>query len=123
VNSPIEVNVTYHGEHLTIAVRDHGAGIPAGEEQRIFEKFYRGGFSLPRTAVRGSGLGLAICKAIVETHGGQIRAQNVPDGGASFEVSLPAARKPPSSASVNGDWTLSPPAESTAAGTQVAGPE
>jgi two-component system sensor histidine kinase KdpD len=123
VNSPIEVNVAYHGEHLTIAVRDHGAGIPAGEEQRIFEKFYRGGVPQTRTAVRGSGLGLAICKAIVETHGGQIRAQNVPDGGASFEFSLPAARKPPSSASMNGDWTLPRPAESTAAGTQVEGPE
>lgn len=74
------------GDHLVIEVGDHGPGIPPGEEQQIFEKFYRA--SGPQQ--RGSGIGLAICRGIVELHGGRITARNRPDkGGAIFRVSLP----------------------------------
>lgn len=71
------------GGQLVFTVRDHGPGIPAGEEERIFEPFVTG-----RT--KGVGLGLAIAKRIVEQHGGRIRARNHPEGGAELEISIPA---------------------------------
>jgi two-component system sensor histidine kinase KdpD len=55
-------------------------------EEHIFERFFRA----PSTgSSRGAGLGLAICRGIVEAHGGTIRAENTPSGGALFRVTLP----------------------------------
>ncbi len=76
---------------MTISVADRGPGIPPGEEQRIFDKFYRTG---PKRT-RGVGLGLAICRGIVEAHGGRIWVENRPDGGASFRFTLPVSGEPP----------------------------
>ena len=67
------------GRWLRISLIDNGPGIPAGEEERIFEKFYRG---KTRTGSGpGSGLGLAICRAILKAHAGQIQAASRPGGG------------------------------------------
>jgi two-component system sensor histidine kinase KdpD len=74
-----------------LEVADQGPGIPAGDEERIFEKFYRAPHQQPRS---GTGLGLAICRGIVELHGGSIRAMNRPQGGASFRVELPQPPQP-----------------------------
>ncbi|MBL9102935.1 MAG: hypothetical protein JNL82_18465 [Myxococcales bacterium] len=76
---------------MLLEVADHGPGIPAGSEQRIFEKFYRAAHG----ARAGSGLGLAICRAIAAAHGGGIEAANAPGGGAVFRVTLPAEGTPP----------------------------
>jgi two-component system sensor histidine kinase KdpD len=73
-------------DQLVVHVRDHGAGLPSGEEERVFEKFHR---ARAEEAQSGFGLGLSICKYIVEAHGGTIGAFNVPDGGAEFRFSLP----------------------------------
>ncbi len=78
---------------LRVAVSDNGPGIPAGEEQRVFERFYRASES--RDGGRGSGLGLAICRAIITAHGGVIFASNRPVGGAEFVIRLPLAQNPP----------------------------
>ena len=78
-------------DQVVVEVADHGAGIPAGEEERIFEKFYR---SRPATT-GGVGLGLTICKAIIEAHGGRIWANNRPEGGAVFHFTLPLEGEPP----------------------------
>jgi two-component system sensor histidine kinase KdpD len=94
-DSAIEIAVTHDARQLTISVADRGPGIIPGDEERIFEKFYRGGSPDTHADRRGSGLGLAICKAIVETHGGEIRAVNRSDGGACFTFTLPANNRPP----------------------------
>jgi two-component system sensor histidine kinase KdpD len=78
---------------LRLTVTDHGPGLPAGGEERVFEKFYRG--SPTADAGRGSGLGLAICRAIAKVHGGTIVASNRPTGGAEFLVRLPLAKNAP----------------------------
>jgi two-component system, OmpR family, sensor histidine kinase KdpD len=97
-DSPIEIEVAHNGRELSIAVSDQGPGIAKGDEQRIFEKFYRCETSNVLPHPRGSGLGLAICKAIVETHGGHLVAENRPSGGARFTFTLPAAKSPPPTA-------------------------
>ena len=93
--SPLEIHAAHDGRRLTLSIRDHGPGIPTGDERRIFEKFYRSGGDDAHARSRGSGLGLAICKAIVETHGGEIQAANHPAGGACFTLTLPASKLPP----------------------------
>jgi signal transduction histidine kinase len=82
----VEVGSATQDGHVVIRVRDRGAGIPAGAEARVFERFYRGG-DVER---EGAGLGLAIAQAIAQAHGGHIEARNV-EGGAEFRVVLPAA--------------------------------
>lgn len=74
-----------------IAVIDGGPGIPAGEEETIFEKFVQS--SSTHTGAGGTGLGLAICREIVTRHYGKISAHNEPGGGACFEVTLPTDHK------------------------------
>jgi signal transduction histidine kinase len=71
-----------------IRVNDRGPGVPAAQRERIFEPFYR----LPGASERegGVGLGLALVKSIAERHGGTVRCEDNPDGGASFVVELPA---------------------------------
>jgi two-component system sensor histidine kinase KdpD len=95
--SPLDIRVTHDSRCLSISLHDHGPGIRTGDEERIFEKFYRSGTPDKELQRRGSGLGLAICKAIVETHGGRIQAENRSNGGACFTFFLPATRKPPAS--------------------------
>jgi len=74
---------------VEVEVKDFGPGLAPGEEELVFEKFYRGANSA-RTP--GSGLGLAICKGIIEAHGGRISAANRSGGGAVFRFTLPIYR-------------------------------
>jgi signal transduction histidine kinase len=67
-------------------LRDEGPGIRAGDEGRVFEKFYR---APTGSSGGGTGLGLAICKAIVAAHGGEIGVRRPCEGGAEFWFSLP----------------------------------
>lgn len=73
---------------LEITVSDTGPGIPADQLERIFERFHRldGGRS---RGTGGSGLGLAIARAIIQAHGGTIRAESTPGHGATFRLELP----------------------------------
>jgi two-component system sensor histidine kinase KdpD len=84
--SPIEVRASDAATEMVVTVADNGAGLLPGEEDRVFEKFYRSDRN--RTS-GGVGLGLAICRAIVAAHGGRIWAENRPGGGAAFRFSLP----------------------------------
>lgn len=93
--TPIEVSARLEGEDLLIAVADRGPGIPEADIPRIFDKFFR--IQRPNGA-SGTGLGLSICKGIIEAHGGSIRAENRPQGGACLTFSIPL--RPP--AATNG---------------------
>jgi|SRR5579871_253189 len=90
--SNIEIGACIEGGRVVVTVGDRGPGLPPGAERRVFEKFFR---ASPRGA-QGVGLGLAICRGIIEAHGGAMNAQNRPDGGAVFAITLPLAADPPS---------------------------
>ncbi len=72
---------------LKVSVCDQGVAIPENELSLVFDKFTQS--SKTKTGAGGTGLGLAICKEIVEAHQGKIWAENNPDGGATFNFSLP----------------------------------
>jgi signal transduction histidine kinase len=75
-----------------ITVRDTGPGIPREHLPKVFDRFYKVDASRADTAVpSGSGLGLSIVRAIIERHGGTVTVANAPDGGAQFQLHLPAA--------------------------------
>ncbi|MEP7292316.1 MAG: sensor histidine kinase KdpD [Chloroflexota bacterium] len=76
---------------IVVEVADRGPGLPVGEEDLIFDKFYR----VRPSATGGVGLGLTICRAIIKAHGGRLWASNRPDGGASFRFTLPLDGEPP----------------------------
>ncbi len=84
----VEIKITENGEFTEALVIDHGAGIPEGYEQKIFEK-YEQVPSEKNTKVRGTGLGLPICKAIIDQHGGTIGVRSTPGGGSTFWFSIP----------------------------------
>ncbi len=76
-----------HGGDLTIRVADTGPGLPPGEGDRIFERFYRADASRTHGGeTGGTGLGLAIVRAIVDVHGGSVEARNREAGGAEVTV-------------------------------------
>jgi signal transduction histidine kinase len=75
----------------TVEVADTGPGIPAEEQERLFERFYRTEHAT-RDAVPGSGLGLAIAKALAEAHGGALKVDSEVGRGAVFRVELPLDR-------------------------------
>jgi two-component system sensor histidine kinase KdpD len=90
-DAPITIEAYIKGGKLFIAVTDGGQGIPPGDLERVFEKFYR----VPGTATGGTGLGLSICRGLVEAHGGALTAENAPGAGARFIITLPAGAPPP----------------------------
>ena len=84
----VRVRARREGGVVHIEVSDEGPGVPAGEEERIFERFYRADASRSRTG-GGSGLGLAIARWIVDMHGGEIRAAAGNPTGCRMIVTLP----------------------------------
>jgi len=74
-----------------VMVDDDGPGIPPAERERVFDRFHRSDAGRAR-ASGGAGLGLAIARAIVESHGGSIRAEESPLGGARVSFDLPGLR-------------------------------
>jgi two-component system sensor histidine kinase KdpD len=91
--SPLEIGAFEESGTVILEVRDRGPGVPPGDEERIFEKFYRGQSEKMAGKVRGAGLGLPICRAIAQAHRGTIQALPRPGGGTIFRVSLPIRSK------------------------------
>jgi two-component system phosphate regulon sensor histidine kinase PhoR len=80
-------------ERAVVHVVDRGIGIPRGEQQKIFQRFYRVDPSRAKS-VPGTGLGLAIVKHLLILHGGSIRVDSEPGKGSRFTVTLPVAFLP-----------------------------
>ncbi len=90
--SEIEITAEEESEGVIVSVADRGPGLSPGEEERVFDKFYRAN---PESANLGVGLGLAICRAIVDAHGGRIWTERRPTGGAVFRFLIPSHGAPP----------------------------
>jgi CheY-like chemotaxis protein/anti-sigma regulatory factor (Ser/Thr protein kinase) len=90
----IQLDAHAQDAFVRIDVRDSGPGIPPGEEQRIFEAFYRA--NQWGNTVEGSGLGLAITRRLVELQGGQISVESHPNTGCCFSFTLPKGLISPS---------------------------
>ncbi|MEA4847773.1 MAG: HAMP domain-containing sensor histidine kinase [Clostridiaceae bacterium] len=82
----ITINWKTHDNHIKILIIDDGKGFQNGEEDKIFERFYKGENG-------GTGIGLAIAKAVISAHNGQIKAYNAVPRGAVFEIILPRMQK------------------------------
>jgi two-component system sensor histidine kinase KdpD len=86
--TPIHVSVEAGERSVVLRVSDRGAGVPAGDRDRVFERFVR----LPEAAaVPGTGLGLSIARSLVEMNGGRLRLGEAPGGGTVFEIELERA--------------------------------
>lgn len=91
-DSPLEIGVSAntHTGKATIAVIDHGDGVPPQIREKIFQRFWRADSSRTRET-GGSGLGLAIVSSIVAAHNGTVSVSETPGGGATFRIELPLA--------------------------------
>src|SRR4029079_11708982 len=84
----IEVSIVTAANDVRVSVRDHGIGIAASEQKKIFEKFYRVGSGLVHD-VKGSGLGLSIVKHVAEAHVGRVELTSALGEGSTFTIVLP----------------------------------
>jgi signal transduction histidine kinase len=83
----VVVEVKDRASHIAFSVTDHGSGIVADLESKLFEPFYS-------TKAEGMGMGLNICRSIIEFHHGRLWARNNPAGGSTFYFSLPKSLQP-----------------------------
>jgi len=84
----IRITVCQANGSIQLSVADKGLGIPSAEQQKIFEKFYRGSSARIRRT-RGSGIGLAITKQVAEMHGGEVSVDSQPGKGSTFTLTIP----------------------------------
>ena len=84
----IELHSYLTGDSVEVSVLDRGSGVPAGEESKIFEAFYRAHDSLA-SGIQGSGLGLTLAQRIAKEHGGEITFRAREGGGSNVTLRLP----------------------------------
>ena len=82
----VKITAEMHKPDLHVIMQDNGPGIPEGEEEHIFDRFYADG---ENENIKEGRMGLAICRGIITAHDGKIWAQNNPEGGAIFTFTLP----------------------------------
>jgi two-component system OmpR family sensor kinase len=89
--SPVELRLAREGDHVVLAVTDHGQGLDAEQRERVFERFYRADTARTRRADGqvSTGLGLAIVAALVAAHEGEVEVESTPGQGSTFRVRLP----------------------------------
>ena len=81
--------------HILVSVTDHGIGMKAEDQARLFQSFER--LATDRTSIQGTGLGLRVCRILVEAHGGRIWVSSEPGKGSTFSFTLPVESKSPAS--------------------------
>lgn len=91
--TPIHVSVARRDDHVEISVADRGPGIPADQQARVFERFWRADPSRTRGS-GGTGLGLAIVASLVHAHAGTIEIASEIGNGATFTIRLPLDGQP-----------------------------
>jgi two-component system sensor histidine kinase KdpD len=88
--TPVVVEARRLADSVGVLIADRGPGIPAGQEEEIFERFARAG-----SGAEGVGLGLAICRTVMRLHGGRVWAQPRPGGGSEFYLDFPLPQEQP----------------------------
>ena len=83
--TPIEADIRFCDDMVTVRIRDFGPGIPEDELPLVKKKFYKG-----TSKARGSGIGLAVCDEIVQMHGGTLTLENAQEGGTLVTIQIPA---------------------------------
>ncbi len=83
----VTISASRNNGTATVTFKDTGMGIPEAEQDRIWDRLYRGDKSRSQ---RGLGLGLSVVKAVVEAHHGTVTVQSKPGEGAEFSIKLPA---------------------------------
>jgi two-component system, OmpR family, sensor histidine kinase KdpD len=91
--SPIRVSAARCGNKIDVHVHNWGEPLPESEQERIFEKFYRG--PNVRRHVAGTGMGLAIAREILIAHGGMIRVESTKESGTEFQMEFPYIQDSP----------------------------
>ena len=90
-DAPIEIAAKGVGTEIEISVCDRGTGIDQKRKAQLFELFQRG---KTESKIPGVGLGLSIVKTIIDSHGGNISAENREGGGSCFRIRLPLGNPP-----------------------------
>jgi len=86
----IDISLVSKNDELQLCVKDYGIGISGKDQEKIFERFYRGD-EPQRLGIRGTGIGLTIVKKIVEDHGGHLSVESRPGEGSIFTVRIPVS--------------------------------
>ncbi|MGE0354058.1 MAG: ATP-binding protein [Gemmatimonadales bacterium] len=92
--TPIEISARPEDDAVLVEVADRGPGISAGEQERVFDRFYRGVTAGVHATGAGSGLGLTICRGIIAAHGGRIWIAPRTGGGTAVRFTLPCSGAP-----------------------------
>jgi signal transduction histidine kinase len=93
-DQPVAIQVARDAAWARVLVADHGPGLPASEQERIWERFYQAeGLRVQSGSSGGLGLGLHICKTIVEGHGGAVGIESAVGVGSTFWFTLPLAEE------------------------------
>lgn len=83
----VRIMVSANGDTIDISFSDNGVGIPAEEQEKIFDPFYRSNST--QTTVRGYGIGLSLCRRIIQLHHGSVVVRSASGSGSCFIVSFP----------------------------------
>lgn len=91
-NESVNVKIVSDAQGVTVAIQDHGPGIPPADQARVFERFYRADKSRARAVngAHGAGLGLSIAQVLVQAHGGRIALASRAGQGTTVQFTLPA---------------------------------
>jgi two-component system sensor histidine kinase KdpD len=92
--TPIQISAWAEPGAVVVEVADRGPGVPPGEEEAVFERFYRTSSEASADAGAGSGLGLTICRGIITAHGGRIWLERRTGGGTAVRFTLPLTGPP-----------------------------